>query len=502
MKSVFRGALFRGVSATVLALALAGCTANPTPLDRPGDVPQAFTAPMNSAAPLWPQANWWTAFHAEELGPLEDTAQKENLDVAVAAARVLQAEANDGIALSALFPTLGASFGATRSGSNTPGFSSGGGSGIGGSGLGSGVTTSGRASNRFNAGLTASYQQSFFGQEYMQLRAAREGLRANRYAAAVTNISVQSQTADAYFTILSLRERIAINRANVDAAKRILTITQAKVTSGVTSNLELAEQQAIVASQQSQLPGLIELEKEARYNLAILLGRAPENFDVKAQNLDGIVSPDVQAGLPSELILRNPSVAQAEAQLYAAHANVDAARASYFPFLNLTGSAGYGSVSQLANLFNPSTFIWSIGATVLQSIFDGGAVHAQNDLAKAQQQELVATYRKTVFTAFSDVESALGTVKATNERLGFIDIQTKASAEAFRISELQYREGTIDILSLLQNQQSLFTAQDALVQTKLARLEANLSLFNALGGGWEQKADDANYKNQLDWWPL
>jgi NodT family efflux transporter outer membrane factor (OMF) lipoprotein len=492
MKSVSRGALFRGVSASVLALALAACTANPTPLDRPGDVPQAFTAPMNTGAPLWPQANWWTAFHADELAPLEDTAQKENLDVAVAAARVLQAEASDGVALSALFPTLGANFGASRNGSNTPGFS--GGSVVGGS--------SGRASNRFSAGLTASYQQSFFGQEYMNLRGARETLRANRYAAAVVNISVQAQVADAYFTILSLRERIAINRANVDAAKRILTITQAKVSSGVTSNLELAEQQAIVANQQSQLPGLIELEKEARYNLAILLGRTPENFDVKAQNLDGIVSPDVQAGLPSELILRNPSVAQAEAQLYAAHANVDAARASYFPFLNLTGSAGYGSVSQLSNLFNPSTFIWSIGASVLQSIFDGGAVHAQNDLAKAQQQELVATYRKTVFTAFSDVESALGNVKATNEQLGFIDVQTKASAEAFRISELQYREGTIDILSLLQNQQSLFTAQDSLVRVKLARLEANLSLFNALGGGWEQKADDANYKNQLDWWPL
>jgi multidrug efflux system outer membrane protein len=473
MKSVFRGALFRGVSASVLALALAGCTANPTPLDRPGDVPQAFTAPMNSSAPLWPQPNWWSAFHADELAPLEDTAQKENLDVAVAAARVLQAEASDGVALSALFPTLDANFGATRAGSNTPGFNG----------------TAGRAGNRFTAGLTASYQQSFFGQEYMQLRAAREGLRASRYAAAVVNISVQAQVADAYFTILSLRERIAINRANVDAAKRILTITQAKVSSGVSSNLDLAEQQAIVAQQQSQLPGLIELEKEARYSLAILLGRTPENFDVKGQNLDGIVSPDVQAGLPSELILRNPAVAQAEAQLFAAHANVDAARASYFPFLNLTGSAGYGSVAQLSNLFNPATFAWSIGATVLQSIFDGGAVHAQNDQAKAVQQELVATYRKTVFTAFSDVESSLGNVKATTEQLEFINTQTKASAEAFRISELN-------------NQQLLFSAQDSLVRVKLARLEANLSLFNALGGGWEQKSDDANYKNQLDWWPL
>ena len=100
------------------------------------------------------------------------------------------------------------------------------------------------------------------------------------------------------------------------------------------------------------------------------------------------------------------------------------------------------------------------------------------------------------------MESALGTVKSTNDQLALVQIQTKADAEAFRISELQYREGTIDILSLLNNQQHLFSAQQSLVQTKLARLESSLSLYNALGGGWEQKADDAAYKNQLDWWPL
>jgi len=477
----FRGALYRGVSATVLAASLAACTANPTPLDRPGDVPAGFTAPKDATAPVWPQANWWTSFGADELAPLEETAQKENLDVAMAASRVLQAEANDGVALSALFPTLSGSIGETRVGANN---------------------TIPRASNRFTAGLTASYQQGFFGTQYLNLRASREDLRAQRYAAAVTGISISSQVADAYFTILSLRERIAINKENVAAARRILTITQAKVQSGVSSNLDLAEQQAIVAQQESRLPGLLQQEKQARYSLAILLGRAPEGYDVRAQNLDGIISPAIQPGLPSEMLLRNPSVAQAEAQLYAAHANVDYARSLYFPSLGLTGSAGYGPVAALSNLFNPATFAWSIGASVLQTIFDGGRIHAQNDLAQAQQQELIANYRKTVFTAFQDVEVSLDLVKSTTDQLRFIDVQTKASAEAFRISELQYREGTIDILTLLQNQQSLFTAQDSLVQTKLARLEANLSLYNALGGGWQQTASDADYKNQLDWWPL
>jgi len=481
MKSLFRGAFLRGVSASVLAVSIAACTANPTPLDRPGDVPSGFTAPMASSAPVWPQNDWWSKYGAEELVPLQETAQKENLDIAVAAARVLQAEANDGVALAALFPSLGSSIGVNRSGGNS---------------------AIPRARNAFTAGLTAQYQQGFFGTQYLGLQASRENLRAQRYAAAVVGISTAAQVSDEYFSVLAFRERIAIANANIAAAKRILAITQAKVNSGVSSNLDLAEQQALLAQQESTLPGLIESEKERRYALAILLGRAPEGYDIKAQNLDGITPPMVQPGMPSELLLRNPSIAQAEANLFAAHANVDAARTLYFPSLSLTGSAGYGPVSQLSNLFNPAGFAFSIGASILQSIFDGGRIHAENDLAQARQQELVATYRKTVFSAFSDVESALGKVKSTTDQLALVEIQVKADAEAFRISELQYREGTIDIVSLLNNQQLLFNAQQSLVQTKLARLEASLALYNALGGGWEQKASDEAYKNQLDWWPL
>ena len=485
MKSLFRGAFLGGVSAralsVVLAASLAACTANPQALNRPGDVPAAFTAPVDKAAPVWPQTSWWGNFGSDELAPLQDTAQKENLDIAQAAARVLQAEANNGIALSALFPTLGASFDAGRSGGNS---------------------SIPRARNSFSAGFTAQYQQGFFGTEYLQLRAAREDLRASRYAAAVIGITASTSVADTYFTILSLRERIAIANTNIAAAKRILAITQAKVNSGVSSNLDLAEQQAVLAGQEAQLPGLIQAEKQARYSLAILLGRSPEGYDVRGQNLEGIAAPSIQPGLPSELLLRNPGIAQAEATLFAAHADVDAARTLYFPSLNLSGSAGWGPVGTLSNLFNPAGFIWSIGAGALQTIFDGGRIHARNDLAQAQQQELIAAYRKTVFSAFSDVETSLDLIKSTTDQLALVELQTRSYAEAFRISELQYREGTIDIVSLLNNQQQLFAAQQSLVQVKLARLEASLSLYNALGGGWEQKADDANYKNQLDWWPL
>src|SRR6185437_3741592 len=353
-------AIFRGLSVSMFALAAAGCTTpNPTPLNKPGDVPQAFTAPVaDKQAPIWPEANWWVNFKADELPALVETAQKENLDLAAAAARVLEAEAQDGVAFSNLLPVVNLQGAADRNGTHigTSNFVTGPGGTI-------TQVPGGRAastSNSFNAGLAASYQADFWGLYRDRLYQARENLRAARYAETVVGLTVQSSVAQQYFTVLATRERIVIARQNIDAAKRILTVVQAKVTNGVSSNLDLAQEQSVVATQEARLPALIEQEREARYALAILLGRAPEGFDIKAQNLNGIVSPTVQAGMPSELLLRNPTVAEAEANLFAAHANVDAARAAFFPQISLTGSAGYAS-SAIGNLINPSSFAWSIG---------------------------------------------------------------------------------------------------------------------------------------------
>ena len=475
--------IFRGLSVSLLALTAASCsTPNPTALDKPDDVPVAFTAPVAKEAPIWPDANWWVNFKADELPALEETAQTQNLDLAAAAARVLQAQATDESAFSTLLPTVSGTGGATRRGTPLS-------------------ATKEVDTNSFNAGLSASYVLDFWGANQDRLRQARESLRAARYAETTVGLTTASGVANQYFTILALRQRITITRQNIDAAKRDLTVVQAKVTAGVSSNLDLAQEQSQVAAQQATLPGLIEQEREARYALAILLGRAPEGFDVKAQNLDGIVSPAVQPGLPSEVLLRRPDVAQAEALLYAQHANVDAARAAFFPQISLTGSAGYtGAV--LGSLVNPAGFAWSVGASLLQSIFDGGKLAAADDLAKAQQTESIATYRKTVFTAFSNVETAMGQVSADGDQLVALTEEVRASTEAFRISELQYREGTIDILSLLTSQTSLFNAQNQLVSAQLARLVADVSLYQALGGGWTQQASDAAYTNQLQWWPL
>ena len=280
-----------------------------------------------------------------------------------------------------------------------------------------------------------------------------------------------------------LRERIAIASKSVDAARRILAITQAKVTNGVSSNLDLAQQRALLAGQEAKIPALEEQEREERYTLAILLGRIPEGFDVKSAALTGIVAPPVSPRLPSSLLQRRPDIAQAEASLIAAHANVDAARAAFLPAIGLTGQGGYNA-SAIASLINPSNLAWNVGTSLLQVIFDGGKLTSQRDEAKAREAELIAGYRSAVLNALADVESALGSTASLAEQERLTTEQANSAAEAFRISELQYREGVADLLTVLQAQQTLFGAQDQLIQIKLARLQAGAGLYRALGGGW------------------
>jgi multidrug efflux system outer membrane protein len=469
----------RTLSVSAFALLLAGCQLTPPPTAlRSTDVPAAFTAPVvDRAAPTWPSADWWTNFNAPELPALMEVAMRENFDLKIAAGRVLEAEASNTVAFSALLPTINGSAGATKRGTDIA------------------------DSDTFSAGLSGNYVLDFFGQNRARVEASLQNLRSARYAETTVRLTLAQSVASTYFAILSLRERIAITRQNLDLSRRLLAISQAKFAAGVSSNLDVMQETATVASQQARLPGLIEQEREARYTLAILLGMPPEGIEIKGQNLDGLSTPTVQPGLPSDLLLRRPDIAQAEANLHAAHANVDAARAAFFPQIGISAGVSFSS-AVVGTLFDPASLAWNLGASLAQTIFDGGAINARSQAAQAVQDEQIASYRKTVFQAFQNVEAAVGTADAVTQQLGFITEQERASVEAQRISELQYREGTIDITTLLNAQQSQFSAQDSLVQTKLARLNASIALFIAMGGGWNQKQSDDTYVKQLDWFPL
>jgi multidrug efflux system outer membrane protein len=469
--------MLRTFLAGLIAFAVTGCsTPVPVPLDAHTDIPAGFTAPMDAkAAPILPAPSWWMGFRTNELQALETAAWRNNLDLAAAAARVDQAEARARGAFAPLLPSLGATAGATRS--RTSGLPASNGAG------------SGPAYNSFGMGLQASYQLDFWGLQQDRLRQARETAKAARYAKAVVGLTMSADVANEYFTALSLRERIAATRRDVAAAHEILDITRAKVEAGVISYLALSQEQATVSAEETTLPQLIEAEREARYALALLLGRPPENFDIGARSLDGVFSPLIAPGLPSDLLVRRPDIAEAEADLAASHANVDAARAAFFPQIGLTGNGIY-SAPTLASLVDPASLGWSIGASLVQTIFDGGALQAGSDLAKAQQVEQLVDYRETVFNAFSDVETALGSVASGRDQLLTANQEDQAAAEAFRISDVQYRAGTIDILSVLQSQQLLFQADNTLIQAKLARLQADIALYQALGGGWSKSDPD------------
>ena len=470
--------LMRSTSLAVLTFALSACTTPaPVPL-KTGDVPPAFTAPTTpetANAQLWPSTDWWTGFNASELPALETTAKSENLDLLAAAARVQEAQAQTGIAGSALFPSLNLTGNAQRSGTDAAG------------------PPGSHAHNTFGVSAQASYEVDIWGLNRDQLHAAEQSELAARYAAQTVALTITADVANTYLDVLALRQRVAIAKQNIDAAKRILTITEAKVTNGVSSNLELAQQRAQLDGELASIPALEEQEREARYALAILQGRAPEGFDVAALNLDGIVAPPVRPGLPTALLERRPDIAQAEAELLSQHANLDAARAAFLPQISLSGMVGAA--------FNPTSMVWSVGASLLQAVFDGGRLSSESQLQRARQTELLVDYRKAVFSALSDVETSLGQVSSLTERERLTTEQKTNAAEAYRIAELQYREGVTDLLNVLQTQQTLFNTQDQLVQIRLARLQAGVSLYRALGGGWTV-ATDPNAAPDAGWSPL
>jgi NodT family efflux transporter outer membrane factor (OMF) lipoprotein len=268
-----------------------------------------------------------------------------------------------------------------------------------------------------------------------------------------------------------------------------LDIIKLRAKSGSISHLDLAQETAQQEAVESQLPGLETAEKQSLYTLAVLLGEAPESLDVNAQNMDGIAAPNVGPGLPTDLLLRRPDVAQAEADLAAAHADLDAARAAFFPAISLTGSGGFVSTA-IGSLIQGGSFGYAYGLNLVQTIFDGGRLIGQKDLAKATQESFIASYQSAALNAYADVETALVQVANSSRAVDHLSREVEAAREAFQIANLQYRQGAADLLTVLQTQQTLFQAEDQLAQSTLANRQAIVHLFEALGGGWQEAPTD------------
>ncbi len=452
---------------SVCALALSACAlTSPKPKLAATDVPVAFEQTAPTDAPIWPEPDWWRGFSSQELDGLIATTQTENLNLAAAEARVLEADARAKQAGASLLPTVGLSADAARE-------------------------TNGRRSAGVSLG--ASYELDFWGKNRNLLGAAQAASKATRADRETVALTATTGAANTYFQLLSLRERLSIARLNLENSLAVLMVTEARVRDGIASPLELAQQRATVAGQQAAIPQLEQQELQTRATLALLLGRPPEGFDVSAQDLEAIALPNVAPGLPAELLVRRPDVVTAEANLSAANANLAAARAAFFPSISLTGSGGISSGS-LSGLVSNPIGVLSVGLSLAQTVFDAGRRAAQTDEARAREDELLAAYRGAAINAFSEVETALGAIANLSEQQGYQIEQVAQSEQAFNIAETRYREGVDDFLHVLDAQRQLYSARDQLGITKLQRLQAIVALYKALGGGWQDPAPNLAQK--------
>ena len=244
----------------------------------------------------------------------------------------------------------------------------------------------------------------------------------------------------------------------------------------------------MLANQKAAVPPLRQALDQNANILATLVARPPERVRLTGGSLGALAIPRVTPGIPSDLLTQRPDIRRQENQLASATANVGSARAQFFPSIQLTGQGGYQS-AQLAMLFTPQSAFFNVAAGLTQPIFDAGRIQANFDLQQARQDELLQTYRKTVVSAFADVDTALSTLKQANERLRLQRIVVSASRRAFELSERQLRAGTADIVTVLNTQLTLFQAEDSLAQFQLARLLAVVTLYQALGGGWSPRTE-------------
>jgi NodT family efflux transporter outer membrane factor (OMF) lipoprotein len=450
----------------------AGCILTQDLPDPALDTPPAYKAGNVTDPDVPPTLDWWRGFRSPELTQLMEEAQTVNLDIAAAVARFIQADAQARMAGAALLPSLSGNGQETYS--RTSGSSA------------SGLTNGGREVVNYSASLSASYQLDFWGQNRDALQAAEETAIANRFDRDVVALTTLTSVANAYFQVLASQDRIRTAQSNIASATRILNAIRDRLKAGTGTDLDVAQQESVLANQKASVPPLRQTLAQNVNALATLVSRPPESVHVTGGSLDRIASPRVTPGLPSELLTQRPDIRRQEAQLASATANVGSARAQFFPSIQLTGQGGYQS-SALVSLFQPHAAFFSMVGGLTQPIFDGGKILGNFEFNQAKQDELLQTYRKTVVSAFADVDNALVSIKETTAKYRLEREVVAASRRAFQLSEQQLRAGTADIVTVLNTQLTLFQAEDALWQAQLARVLAIVSLYQALGGGWEPR---------------
>ena len=459
-------------AALVAAATLGGCALAP-PLKIP-DVPTAAAykeaGPWIAAQPAdaLPRGEWWKEYQDPELDALQTQLIAHSPDLAAALARYEQAKAYADQIRSGLFPSLALGADTERDGlSNMRPLR---------------PADSANNYNSFTVGAQANYELDLWGRIRNEVTAARAQAQADQADLESARLSLQAQLADDYIVLRGLDQQIALLKETVNAYEKALALTQARHAGGIAAGLDVARAQTQLDTSRSLAEQTLALRAVSEHAIAALIGESASEFSI-APRLTALALPQVPAGVPSTLVQRRPDIAAAQRRIAASNANVGVARAAFFPSVTLSAALGYQSTQVGSWMTAPNAF-WSIGPSLLLSVFDAGKRKAQVAQAQAALAESGSLYRGVVLTAFEQVEDSLALthhyrIAATEEHSA-----VTAARRSLDLSLTEYREGAASYLDVVTSQTVTLQTELTALDLDTRELRASVQLIRALGGGW------------------
>jgi NodT family efflux transporter outer membrane factor (OMF) lipoprotein len=462
------------LAATALSGTLGGCALGPNYHRPTAPVEQHFTAsegwtPATPADQIQKGA-WWQVYNDPALNDLETKVVINNQNVAAAEAVVRQSEATITEQQAALWPTLGLTFGANRTGGGTNGGTSGG-----------GTTTSN--GNRFSAGVDAGWTLDIWGKVRREIEQAKDQAQSSKADLANATLTAQATLAITYFELRATEEQQKLLQTTVDNYQKALTLTQNQYNSGVAQRSDVLQAQSQLATTKAQLQDLSLTRGQYEHAIAVLIGTTPDQVNIPAGDLATVV-PVVPTGVPSQLLQRRPDIAASERLAAAANANIGVAETAFFPTLSLSAT-DTASSSTLSKLFAAHNSTWSIGADVAEDLVYLPALSAAVKGARAGYSEAVAKYRETVLEAFQGTEDNLLALRVLEGEQGLRQEAEQEARQAEQIELNDYKAGTVAYTSVITAQNTTLNAMISTLTVRQARLVASVTLIEDLGGGWD-----------------
>lgn len=478
------GARLRSFPVLPLAalILLAGCAVGPD-YKRPQatTIPAAYSGATNGWKVAQPQGqlpkgNWWEIFADPELSALEAQAAAANQQLKAELMRFTEARAIMDVTRAGLFPNVAISPSATRqrTSPNAP------------------LTTTGLASGRaatfndFTVPLDFSYEVDLWGRVRRSVESARAQAQASADDLETIKLAIQAEVAVDYFTLRALDSEQAVLHSNVRVFSKSYDLTLNLRTGGVATDLEVAQAETILKTTQAQIPAVALQRAQFEHALAVLVGQPASTFRIPERELSA-APPLIPAGLPSELLERRPDISAAERRMASANASVGVAKAAFFPTVQLNGLGGLESVNA-SSLFNWSSRMWAVGPSLTLPLFEGGKLRAGLRFANATYEEMVANYRQSVLTAFSEVEDNLAAQGLLASEYEAESGALLAARKQLEIANYKYRDGLITYLEVATAESTELNIEFTTVQLRGQQLVAAVTLTKSLGGGWQESS--------------